>query len=204
MTKMEEYIKKKLDKMSLIYMSMTLIIALANHKKDFNAICHGHAVLLKIFDKAKHLIKSTCSKDIVKLVDKNELKDLPPYLNSFKIIEMYRKIIASTFFNFGFGDKKDILMNKMGIYLDEDSELPYLYIAQVLNRMKKYPEATNMVTFLKGLGNSTPAMLFMSELFLNAKKYDKVIDAYTVLLKMWQKNDNLKHKLDKLCSEVLK
>ena len=203
MNRVELFVKQKLDNLATVYMCVTFFAVYAIESNDFDGIKTAHHYLVSLFEQAKKLISKTCPKSINKLVETNELKELPEFLNSFKIIETYRKMAASHFINLEFGDERDILLNKMGIYLDEKNELPYLYIAQILNKLGKYPEATKMVQFFDSLSNSTPVLQFLSELFKNAKRYDKVIDAYVQLLKMWQRNDDLKSKLNKICCEVM-
>ena len=203
MDRVEKFAKNRLDKITSVYLCAVFFAVYSIDIGDIDGVKTAHNYLVSLFEKAKKIINRTCSESVYKLIETDELKNLPDFLNSFKLIETYRKMASSFFINLEFGDERDILLNKMGIYLNEKSELPYLYIAQVLNKLKKYPESVRMVQFFDSLSNSTPVMEFLTELFNNTKRYDKVIDAYVQLLKMWQRNDTLKSKLNKICCEVM-
>lgn len=195
----QNYLKKMLD----VYKVLSLLILLTIAKKDFKTLKFAHKYFVKITNNITSFVEKMCTKQDIKNFKNKQYKKLPDYLEELKIFIIYKESVTEVLTGFAFQDEENILMNKMGLELDNQKELAYMNISQMLNKMKKYPEAINTLYSLNELLNSTPVMNYAAKIFQTTEQYDKSIECYQKILKMWPKNRMIERKLYKICDEVL-
>ena len=202
MNSTEKYLEKKLYEYSKIFEASALFSNYSLSCRNFDAVSFCHSNLCDIYERITALLNELCSADEIKLVEEQQFDKLPEYLVSLKSIEAYRKIIALTYSNFLFDDKRNILLNKMSLELNSENELPYLNIAQILANCKKYPEAIKLINYLSELRYSAPVLLFMAKMYSGMKRYDKAIANYNSYLEIYDRDKKAKNSLNKIYDEV--
>lgn len=199
-----ESIKKTIQEYSNMYTVIANIAISNTVKYNFNSIIKDYNTLKNLYDNIMDFIDYTCPKDIANQIKDSEFNSLPQYLEPIKTVETYRKILALKYANIHPKSVDErIILNKISIELNPSEEFPYINIANILFKRKKYPEVIEFCNIKQEFADSPPILEILGKTYRKTGELGKSIDSYKKYLETNKNDTEAADCLNKIYKEAL-
>ena len=200
----EDFFKLKINDIANSYKTAVSLSLIALAENNIKLVRDLHKKLGNIFSKLKDIIYMCGDDEIAQKVKNDDFENLPQWLESAKMADYSRKLLALKYTNTNYDDFEDkIMINKMAIELNPKEEIPYIKIARTLFEDGHALQALELCEYIKTFSDTIPLLSLSGEIYRSLGMYAESIDAYSNILKINEDDEETLATIEEICEEVL-